>query len=122
MSPNDQEQTHCGGDSPTKSSDDAGDLKASEVTELSDWTPSSPSFFESTTKSGEHFGFEHSFFKLDQLPIKFAGYTLLKKIGEGGAGIVFLANPDPENSACQWPPNRCSKNDAARDFGQRHRC
>ena len=107
MPPN--EKTHSNDELPTQIDFDkirSNNPKIPEVTEISDWTPSSPSFFQ--TEVGENFGFSynaHSFFDLSQLPLKFAGYTLLKKIGEGGAGIVFLANPDPENSSASGYKN-----------------
>ena len=96
MPPN--EQTHSDDELPTHVNDVPQGAKPLEATEHVDWTPNSPSFFE--TEVGEQYGFAYdaqSFFKLDQLPLKFAGYTLLKKIGEGGAGIVYLAEPDSEH-------------------------
>ena len=95
MSPN--EQTRSDSDLPTQASIGAD---KSEVTEELDWTLDSPSYFKHEVGEGCDFAYDAaSSFNLDQLPLKFAGYTLLKKIGEGGAGIVFLANPDPENSS-----------------------
>ena len=100
MPPN--EQTHSDGDSNHPTEGDSDDLKPEtlEVTEHIDGTLHSPSYFESD--SDEKFGFAydtHSFLNLDQLPLKFAGYTLLSKVGEGGAGIVFLAEPDSNNTS-----------------------
>ena len=98
MPPN--EPANSNDDWPTQNTGDAQTPQNFDLTEHTDRTPSSPSFFE--TQVGEKSGFAytgHSFFNLDELPLKFAGYTLIKKIGEGGAGIVFLAEPDPDNTA-----------------------
>ena len=92
------EQTRSDGDLPTQDKVYPQNAKNLEATTDPGWTPDSPSFFE--TKTGGKFGFAynpHQFCSLDQLPLKFGSYTLLEKIGEGGAGIVFLANPDPDN-------------------------
>ena len=96
MPPN--EQTGSSDEWPTEDDGDSQTQGEYQVTEHVDWTPHSPSFFQ--TEVGEKSGFAYntqSFFNLSELPLEFAGYTLLKKIGEGGAGIVFLAQPSPEN-------------------------
>ena len=84
------EQTRSDGDLPTQDKVYPQSAKNLEATTDPGWTPDSPSFFE--TKTGGKFGFAYhpdQFCSLDQLPLKFGSYTLLEKIGEGGAGIVF---------------------------------
>ena len=94
------DRTHSDGDHPTISGVDAGLPEVTKVTKNFDRTPNSPSYFEHEVDTEYGFAYDtDSFFNLDQLPLKFAGYTLLKRIGEGGAGIVFLAHPDAKNSS-----------------------
>ena len=61
-------------------------------------TLNSPSFFAYNTE--ERCGLEPGSSKIydsKNLPLNFANHTLIKKLGEGGAGIVFLAEPQPQN-------------------------
>ena len=57
-------------------------------------TLNSPSFFAYNTE--ERCGLEPGSLKIydpSNLPLDFANFTLIEKLGEGGAGIVFLAKP-----------------------------
>ncbi|MFK7769076.1 MAG: protein kinase [Mariniblastus sp.] len=68
-----------------------------EQTQCSSPTPQSPSFFDQTNAidDGVELAASAKVFDVKNLPIEFARYTLIELVGEGGAGLVFKAKPDP---------------------------
>ena len=87
MPPNDQTR---GDDQETKPAGWMGSTQSFPT------TPQSPSFFEHTDQNGFELAASIQVFDAENLPIKFGNYTLIEVIGEGGAGIVFKATPNPD--------------------------
>jgi len=97
-------------DQPTHKADDetgrSEDMLRGETRRIDSNTPQSPSFFEDSEMDFEvvidsvanQTVASASKFQHKNLPIQFAGYFLTKRVGEGGAGVVFRATPNPDNT------------------------